>query len=477
MTSRLPPLPRGWRWLALGELGKWRGGGTPSQDDQRFWSGGTIPWVTPKDMKRARIDDAEDHVTLAATQESAAKVIPPSAVLVVTRSGILERTLPVAFTSREVCVNQDLKALVPGEGIDSRYVAYALNAYQEKIRTECGKAGTTVASIEFPRLLAFGIPVAPPLEQAEIVAELEKQFTRLDAGVEALHRLKKHLTRYNSAVLLAATEGRLVPTESELAAREHRPYEHGREHLGRVLAERKRELGRAKYKDPVQPAPGLPVLPEGWVWTTTDSVGDVLLGRRRAPEYQQSPHARSYLRVANVKDDRLDFSDVLTMHWDDGDVDKYALRPGDILVSEGQSPELVGQSAIYNGGIKGLCFQATLHRFRPLPGGPSSKFAQLVFRAHVRTGVFRGKSSITTNIAHLTLEKFKAAPFPLPPLAEQERIVERAELLLSAADQAEALVESQLQRAKALRSAILREAFAGRLLPAASKPAKSHASA
>jgi type I restriction enzyme S subunit len=429
-------------------------------------------------MKSHRIAGSADHITTEAIEKSAATLIPAGSVLVVTRSGILERTLPVAVTEVDVTFNQDLKALTPTREIGASYVAYALCAFEREILHECSKSGTTVASIEFPKLQAFSIPVAPPREQERIVSEIEKQFTRLDAGVESLKRLQAHLRRYRATVLVAATEGRLVPTEADLARGQRRGYEHANDLLERVLAERRVVLARSKYRDPDPPAAkGLPVLPEGWVWTTVESVGDVLLGRRRAPEYQNSPHARPYLRVANVKDDRLDLSDVLMMNWDDGDVDKYALRAGDILVSEGQSPELVGQSAIYNGAIKGLCFQATLHRFRPLPSGPSSKFAQLVFRAHVRTGVFRGKSSITTNIAHLTLEKFKAAPFPLPPLAEQARIVERAELLLSAADQAEALIATQLQRAKTLRSAILREAFNGRLVPATSTLAKRRASA
>jgi type I restriction enzyme S subunit len=175
-----------------------------------------------------------------------------------------------------------------------------------------------------------------------------------------------------------------------------------------------------------------------------------------------------------VKDDRLDMGDVLSMNWDEGDVDKYALKPGDILVSEGQSPERVGQSAIYHGGVPGLCFQATLHRFRPRPVGPSARFAQLVFRSHVRTGVFRGTASITTNIAHLTLEKFKAAPFPLPPEAEQQRIVDEAEKLLSAAEKVRDQVDVQLQRSKALRASILHAAFSGRL---ASSPASDQTEA
>jgi len=144
---------------------------------------------------------------------------------------------------------------------------------------------------------------------------------------------------------------------------------------------------------------------------------------------------------------------------------KYQLQPGDIVVSEGKSPELVGQSAIYRGAIRGIYFQKTLHRFRSVPGSVPSEFAQIVFRAHVKSGVFMRLASITTNIAHLTLEKFKASPFPVPPLAEQHRIVAEVERRLSVVDELEATVEKNLARCARLRQAILKLAFEGRLVP------------
>jgi type I restriction enzyme S subunit len=317
-------------------------------------------------------------------------------------------------------------------------------------------------------LEAHSLPIPPLREQQRIVEAIESHSTRLDDAVATLKRVQRNLDRYLASVLKVAVEGQLVPTEAEMARAEGRDYEPASVLLERLLAERRRRWqeagGHSKYQDPVTPdTTDLPELPEGWCWTTVDAIGDVLLGRQRAPQYLTGRWPRPYLRVANIKDDAIDFSDVEEMDFHEVHFTKYTLAPGDILLSEGQSPELLGQSAIYRGGIEGLCFQKTLHRFRPVPGGPSSEFAQLVFRAHVKTGVFKRLGSITTNIAHLTLEKFKQAPFPLPPTAEQSRIVAETERILTIADAVERSRLSQAARLDGLRQSILKWAFEGKL--------------
>ncbi len=77
-------LPQAWSVGSLGVLGAWRGGGTPSKSNPSFWRNGSIPWVSPKDMKRPLIEDAEDQITKDAISGSATQLIPPWSVLIVT---------------------------------------------------------------------------------------------------------------------------------------------------------------------------------------------------------------------------------------------------------------------------------------------------------------------------------------------------------------------------------------------------------
>jgi type I restriction enzyme S subunit len=318
---------------------------------------------------------------------------------------------------------------------------------------------------------AIKIPLPPKDDQRTVVSEIEKQFTRLEAGVAALRRVQANLKRYRAAVLKAACEGRLVPTEAELQKSEHRgqkskaQFETGAALLARILTERRQNWqGRGKYKEPsvILPA-GLPTLPSGWAWASMRQVGEVQLGRQRAPQHHTGDNMRPYLRVANVFEARIDTSDVKEMNFTPTEFGRYRLRHGDILLNEGQTPELVGRPAMFRDEVAECCYQKTLLRFRAYVG-VLPQFALTVFRAYMHNQRFTRAASITTNIAHLTAEKFVEIEFPLPPLAEQTRIVAEVERRLSVVEELESVVTANLQRATRLRQSILQKAFSGELI-------------
>jgi len=163
-------------------------------------------------------------------------------------------------------------------------------------------------------------------------------------------------------------------------------------------------------------------VPVEWDVVRIGDAGEVQLGRQRAPKYQSGSHTKPYLRVANVFDGYLDLTDVLEMDFDDGDFKTFALKPGDILLNEGQSRELVGRCAVFNGEIRDCCFQNTLVRFR---AGPRllEDFAFAYLRHAFYAGVFAAVASQTTSIAHLGADRFARLYMPIPPKDEQTRFV------------------------------------------------------
>lgn len=193
-----------------------------------------------------------------------------------------------------------------------------------------------------------------------------------------------------------------------------------------ALAERAR---RAALLDAFRPERGsADMFPSHWATAPVGELGDVQLGQQRHPKYDSGSNMRPYLRVANVLDGWIDFSDVNQMHFPEKDVQKFELLHGDVLLNEGQSFDLVGRSAIYRGGVPGLCCQKTLIRFRCgerlLP-----EFAQAYFQHRLYTGQFASMCVQTTSMAHLTAVRFSAMQMPVPPLDEQRQIASVVETL------------------------------------------------
>lgn len=205
--------------------------------------------------------------------------------------------------------------------------------------------------------------------------------------------------------------------------------------------------------------PPLLELPEGWAWSTVGDVGEVMLGRQRAPRYHHGPNMRPYLRVANVFEDRIDIADVFEMDFPSADFERYRLEPGDILLNEGQSPELVGRPAMFRDEMADVCFTNSLIRFRPHEG-IDGEFALLVFRHHLHSGRFQREARITTNIAHLSAKRFCSVEFPVPPLAEQRHIVERVVKLKRDVQAGRAEVAAAAASVDRLEGALIDAAFA-----------------
>ncbi len=435
------PLPPGWAWAKLGGLGKWTGGGTPSKAIEGYWRNGSIPWVSPKDMKSESIRETEDHITEEAVRGSTTKFVAPGSILMVMRSGILRHTFPVGVNLERVTINQDLRALTPASALDPNFIAHYLRSIQRQILHDCSKDGTTVQSIEASALERIWVPVAPAPEQRRIVARIHELFAEIAEGEAALERARAGLDTWRRALLKAAVTGELTRDWRE----------------GNKLAQ---------SAQPTDRADAIPAfhteLPPSWRWCRVDGAGLVTLGRQRAPQHHSGPYLRPYLRVANVMEDRLDLSDVKQMNFNPDEFKTFSLRPGDVLLNEGQSYELVGRSAIFRGEIDGSCFQNTLIRFRA-SSGVLPEYAQIYFRFCLHNGLFSKVATITTNIAHLSRNRFASMAFPLPPTEEQKQIVEIFASAEAGITDLGRLFESR-DRA-ALRQSILNSAFEGCLVP------------
>lgn len=143
------------------------GGGTPSKSHPEYFAG-SIPWVSPKDMKSSVINDSIDHITEDAIAHSTTNLVPANSVLMVIRSGILKHTLPVAINSLPVKINQDMKAFVPNETVKTAFLLYFFKAIENDVLA--GVRGVTADNIDFKAFQKRTIIVPPLALQEQFVA-------------------------------------------------------------------------------------------------------------------------------------------------------------------------------------------------------------------------------------------------------------------------------------------------------------------
>ncbi|MBK1720305.1 N-6 DNA methylase [Thiocystis violacea] len=182
-----------WPMIPLGQLVKFLSGGTPSKENQDYWSG-SIPWASPKDMKSDFLVDTEDHVTEAAIESSATSLVDAGTLLCVVRSGILKHSLPIAITMKPMCFNQDIKAFVSiSNRLITEYLFWMLKGNASEILEKGIKPGVTVQSFHSNFFNDYRVPL-PPLEvQKEIVAEIEGYQKIIDGARQVVENYQPRI--------------------------------------------------------------------------------------------------------------------------------------------------------------------------------------------------------------------------------------------------------------------------------------------
>jgi type I restriction enzyme, S subunit len=486
-------LPVNWEEWKLSDVGDWFGGGTPSKSEERFWNG-SIPWVSPKDMKVTSILDAEDHISLDAVASSAAKIIPPGAVLFVTRSGILAHSFPVSTTRTNVTINQDLKAIVPFQPIDPEYLSWCLRAHARSILDRCTKDGTTVHSIEAPALKAYRVPIAPIEEQRRIVVKVEALFSELDKGVESLKTAREQLTVYRQAVLKQAFEGKLT---DQWRRKNKDRLENPLKMLKRLRQEREAcyrqqlsdwetavmawEVTNKDEKRPIKPkAPTpfqeptpeelaeLPDLPDGWIWARPEDIAaqeEYAIGigpfgsNLKVSDYRENGIPLIFVRNITRSDFSRDLKYIDPKKY--AELIAHSVKPLDLLITKMGDPP--GDCEIYPETSPEAVLTADCLKFRLWEKYGHRKFYKNCFNSSL---VRRQLGLITKGVAQkkISTARFKTILIPFLSIDEQQIIADHLDDVFSIVDQQEQAISESLQKAEALRQSILKKAFSGQLV-------------
>jgi type I restriction enzyme S subunit len=346
--------------------------------------------------------------------------------------------------------------------VDPRYLAYFFQSPEYWQQIEQGKRGIGQPNVNGKTLGEVKLPLRQLDQQQRIVAEIEKQFTRLDAGLASLKRVQTALKRYRASVLKAACEGRLVPTEAELARKENRTYETGEQLLQRILTERRHNLQRrGNYEEPAAPKTAeLPPPPDCWTWATVEQLlkNDSGLGYGILKPGGEDANGVPMVRVMDIGDGKLAGTEMMKVKAKlSEEFNRTVLQSGDILLAVMAT---VGRCMVVPDDLVGANVNRAIAVIKPTRLVPS-KFLELAIRSPRLQQLFQ-KNKIGSAQPRINLSDLRTYCLPLPPLAEQVRILAEVERRLSVIEELEALASTELQRATRLRQSILQNAFTGR---------------
>jgi type I restriction enzyme S subunit len=473
------PLPQGWCWTSLARLGQVLGGGTPSKSQPDFW-GGTVPWVTPKDMKRERIGDSIDHISDAAIAGSSVKLIPAGSLLMVVRGMILAHSFPTALTTAPVTVNQDMKALVPFDAGLQDMLLLITKGMRTPILRLVERSTHGTGRLATSALLELPIPMPPIDEQRRIVNKMAEFMALCDQleAVQTDRESQRDALRFASLYQLTAsgeigkkkrgvqffldTSQRLITKPEHVPTLKQAILDLAVQ--GRLVPQDLRDEPAASLLADWDPLPDAASAddsemdtPCGWEVATVGQLASMVTSGSRGWAEYYTPTGASFLRAQNIRFGHLRLSEMAHVTLPQrSEGTRTRLEVGDVLIvitgAGVTNPALLdvelGEAYVsqHVGLVKLrrkelgrwvlLCLMA-----------PAGSRKDLVARAYGA-----GKPG-------LNLDNIRTLRLPLPPLDEQRRILAKVDELMAVCDELQdALTSAQEGRGHVL-DAMLHEAL------------------
>lgn len=426
LAATPPPegaIPEGWEVARVGDIFDAWGGATPSTSEKAYW-GGSIPWISSKDVKTWRLTNGTDFVTKRAVAETRLRFCRPGTVLVVVRSGVLVHTLPVSIVEAELVINQDVKAFFCPERTLNEWLALFLRAGASQILAENRKDGTTVQSVDLEKLKALSLPVPPIAEQTRILAKVEELRARVNVARERLARMPAILRRFRQGVLRLACGGRLT----------------------------------AEWRSQQEAVGG---------WTTeraADVCAKVQSGGTPKEGFVEGPGI-PFLKIYNIVDQQVNFAyrpQFVTKAVHSRPLGKSRTLPGDVLMNIVGPP--LGKVAVVPDTYPEWNINQAITLFRP-SGRITTGWLYLVLCSGVNVESVDPETRGSAGQSNISLSQCREFPLPVPGIAEQREIGSRVEALFKLADATEKRVAAATARADRLTQAILAKAFRGELVP------------
>lgn len=413
-------LPKGWKWVKLGDVCRTTSGGTPSRREPSYYNG-SIPWVKSGELERGMIVDTEEKISQAAIENSSAKIFPKGTLLIALYGATIGK---LAFLGIDAASNQAVCGIFKNDVVDLKYLYQFL--YFKRPTLIKQSIGGAQPNISQGILKDLDMPLPPTTTQQAIVSKIEELFSELDNGIAQLKTAQQQLKTYRQAVLKYAFEGRLT---------------------------------NKNVKDGE--------LPKGWKWVKITEIVKQGKHSLKAGPFGSSLKKEFYVQKGykiygqeQVISGNPHYGDYFISKEKYNELISNKIEPKDILIS---LVGTVGKVLILpdncaKGIINPRLIKVSLDNEKYLP-----KFFKYYFESSAVKAYYGGKAQGTT-MDVLNLGIIKTIPFPLCNVSEQEQIVNEIERRLSVADKLQETIDTALAQSESLRQSILKQAFEGKLV-------------
>ncbi len=401
-------IPESWKWVRIGEVFSLTLGQSPAGESVSEFCDGI-------EFHQGKINFGNKYLNVSSQKTIAPKrIAQPNSVLLCVRApvGI------VNITDREICIGRGLCAVHPLANMTVEFVYYLLATYEDIFIRHA--TGTTFVAITGEVVKNQVIPLPPLAEQKRIVAKIEEIFISIDKYAQAKERLKNLSEEMQKSLLQYAIQGKLV---------EQREEEGTGEELYQQIQKEKAKLvkeGKIKKEKPLPEITEDEIpfdIPESWKWVHLNQIAISELGKT-LDKAKNTGDMCPYLCSINVLWSGINLDIVKKARFTEDDKKKYLLQKGDLLICEGGE---IGRSAIWKKDIE-MYYQNALHRVR-FYGELEPYYFKYLLEFYKAAGILN-KYSKGMTIKHLVQKALYSMWLPLPPLAEQKRIVARLEELL-----------------------------------------------
>ena len=422
-------IPDTWEWVRLGSIGDWGSGATPSRSIPEYY-GGDIPWLKTGDLNDGYIEYIPENISRFALEKTSVRLNPAGSVLIAMYGATIGKLGILTFPAT---TNQACCACLPIE-ICNEYLFYFLMS--QKVAFVKQSEGGAQPNISKKKIVATLMPLPSLAEQYRIVAKIKEVLQYIERYGEACSTVnslnKAFPDLLKKSILQEAVQGKLVPQDpadepASILLERIRAEKEQLIKAGKIKRDKhesvifRRDNSHYEKLDEIERCidDELPFeIPESWKWVRLGSVFQHNTGKALNAA-NRSGKKKPYITTSNLYWDRFELDKLKEMFFTEAEIERCTATKGDLLVCEGGD---IGRAAIWPYDYD-ICIQNHIHRLRAY-APVCTKFFYYLFYLYKNAGWIGGKGigiqGLSSNAIHLLL-------FPLPPLAEQEKIVEEIE--------------------------------------------------